>query len=156
MFWQNKIDTISIKVNSTDTYYTLMEEKDFDWLPFDESYYKLNQPKENPFYIVADNSLFIYPTPIDDLASWLKFEWTKLVYDLTSAMVETDILIPPTYHNILVLWIIWRTYNFLRIDREEQKKNAEYNEQLRQSLNELEVRVTNPVFGTSFDMTNLE
>ena len=32
VFWQNKIDCISIKVNSTDTYYTLMEEKDFDIL----------------------------------------------------------------------------------------------------------------------------
>lgn len=155
VFWQNKVEKIWIKYNTTDTYYRATEELDYDTLKADTSWYESYQPITEPFYIISDGNIRIFPTPTKDITAWIKFEGMKLLYDLTASSSETDILIPPNYHNILVQGTIYRVYKYLRMREDEQIEQIEYKSQLRESLNELTLRVSNPVFGIPTDNDNL-
>lgn len=156
VFGQNKIEKIAIKWNITDEYFYLLDSNDYSALLKDTTWYSKYQPQSEGFFIISDNSIFIYPAPAKTVLNWLKFEWTKLIYDLTSSMAQDDILIPPSYHNILELWTIWKIYEYLRMDKEEQKQFAKYNQQTNESLAELSRRVTEPVFWTQYNLSYLD
>ena len=58
-----------------------------------------------PSYTIRDKSIFIYPTPTEDITEWLKFEVESQPADLELTDVTDDIKIPSQYHYILDYWI---------------------------------------------------
>lgn len=68
--WIHKIKSISWKINSTDGFLTKIKPISFDSLDYDvENFDKTVEP----FFYIADNSIFLYPTPLE--ATELKIYW---------------------------------------------------------------------------------
>ena len=63
--------------------------------------YEVNKNKE-PYGVIRDGSIFIYPTPEKAIANWLRLEWKYIPLDLVLTNESDDIKLAPEYHNILV------------------------------------------------------
>lgn len=59
-----KIKAISVKFKSTDTDYTLIRPEAVSNLDYDSLSY---EKTVSPFYVVSDNSVFLYPFPTEDI-----------------------------------------------------------------------------------------
>lgn len=58
-----------------------------------------------PYWVVRDWSIFIYPTPEENVSWWLRIEWKYIPLDLLLTDTEDNIKLPVEYHNILVKWL---------------------------------------------------
>lgn len=58
-----KLIGVGIKYAPTDAYFRLADPTKFSNLTSDPSYFIANQTNTDPFYTVADKSVFFYPTP---------------------------------------------------------------------------------------------
>lgn len=58
-----KLISVGIKFATTDDYYKITTPTKFSNLTNDATYYVENQTNTEPFFTVADKSVFIYPTP---------------------------------------------------------------------------------------------
>jgi hypothetical protein len=55
--------------------------------------------------VLRDWSIFIYPTPDENITKGLRLEWKYIPLDLTLATTSDEIKLAPEYHNILVKWL---------------------------------------------------
>lgn len=58
-----------------------------------------------PYWVLRDGSIFIYPTPNTNIANGLRLEWKYIPLDLVSTNTSDEIKLAPEYHNILVKWL---------------------------------------------------
>ena len=63
--------------------------------------YEVNKNKD-PYWVLRDGSIFIYPVPEKAEANWLRLEWKYIPLDLALDTDSEDIKLAPEYHNILV------------------------------------------------------
>ena len=63
--------------------------------------YEVNKNKD-PYWILRDGSIFIYPVPEEAIEWWLRLEWKYIPLDLTLTNTSDEIKLAPEYHNILV------------------------------------------------------
>lgn len=63
--------------------------------------YEINQNKK-PYGVLRDGSIFLYPTPEEDIEWWLRIEWKYIPLDLELTTESDEIKLAPEYHNILV------------------------------------------------------
>ena len=63
--------------------------------------YEINK-NDDPYWVLRDGSIFIYPTPTTSIANWLRLEWKYIPLDLQLTNTSEDIKLAPEYHNILV------------------------------------------------------
>ena len=80
VFWQLRIERVSIKYNVTDQYPIILSQKERDTLTYSREWYEDNTPQERPFYIVSGNSVHIFPKPTDTIIKGLNLEWIKRPY----------------------------------------------------------------------------
>lgn len=66
--------------------------------------YEVNKNHE-PYWILRDGSIFIYPTPDKAIANGLRLEWKYIPLDLELTNTSDEIKLAPEYHNILVKWL---------------------------------------------------
>ncbi len=58
-----------------------------------------------PYGILRDWSIFIYPTPKENIEWWLRMEWKYIPLDLELTDTDTYIKLPAEYHNVIVKWL---------------------------------------------------
>lgn len=76
---------------------------DWDNLTETPEYYAKSQSTESPFAIITDNKfIHIFPTPTEGVVWGLLIEGGKQPYDLAIDSTESEILIDPMYHEVLV------------------------------------------------------
>ena len=63
--------------------------------------YEINKNKQ-PYWVLRDGSIFIYPTPDKNIAGGLRLEGKYIPLDLELTSDQDDIKLAPEYHNILV------------------------------------------------------
>ena len=63
--------------------------------------YHINKNSE-PYWVMRDGSIFIYPVPETSITGGLRLEWKYIPLDLALTDTESDIKLAPEYHNILV------------------------------------------------------
>jgi len=145
-FWNikgtNKIYGVSIDYGNTWTF-TKCFRQDTDLLDHDESYYEVHQPKTSPFYEVKDNSVFVYPAPVDNTSKIRVFISTGLV-DFDETVSESDLFngkIPAKYHYIIGLWA--RQYSYIRQKLLNEAMDAEnkFQRELATMISSLNTRV---------------
>lgn len=141
--WINKTYWVSIDYGGTGDFVKAIKQ-DSDLLDKDSSYYEINQSKQNPFYEIKDNSLFIYPAPTDGV-SIIRHSVANGLIDLTSTTTEANIFngkIQSKYHYIIALGA--REYGFLRrnLQNEAQLAEAKFQRVLRTMLSSLNTRDT--------------
>jgi len=59
----NKIISVGTKYKAEDTSYSNVRAYSSAGLYFSEEYSATNQSQGDPFYIIKENSIFLYPTP---------------------------------------------------------------------------------------------
>lgn len=156
-YWQLKIETVYIKYK-TDDDYTKIEQKDFDNLDKPTDYYQEEQSKDDPFYIIADNSIYIYPTPDENVGQGLKLWWSRKLYDLDNTSTAEEILVPEEFQETLQLGVQYKMYWQRWIDYRNQYMSVkeEYEREKRLMLNEIKTRITEPIIADRMDLSHLE
>ena len=67
-----KLLGVSVKYKTTDTEYQKLRESKLSNNDADLLYYLDNQPESDPFFIIGDNSVFLYPDPEEVVTGGLK------------------------------------------------------------------------------------
>jgi hypothetical protein len=105
-----KLLRLAVKGISTDLFHKPATEKDFKALEHDWSWYMTNQPKSDPIYFIADESIFIAPEfEAADLPTpqagnkQIKLYGIAKIVDLLATATETAILIPVDFHPLIAL-----------------------------------------------------
>ena len=155
-FGQWSIEKIGIKYNVTDEYYTDVTLRTRDELEYDASVYAENQPQSTPFAIISDKSVFIFPTPGDNIAWWLKLEWSRRPYTIDENSVETGFLCPVEYHYVLVLWAIYYVLWQRSLESEANNATNMFEKELNEMLFDISSRETTAIKGERQSLSYLE
>jgi hypothetical protein len=141
--WLKKLEAVSIKYKSTDTEYTVATPSKLTNLDYDKNYYKTNQPTSDPFYIVYDKSVNIFPAPTDTLSFILY--WVSDPKELIAWAAEADIKIPLDFHHLIVLGNEYRIYKSRRMTQEKNDALAEYKNEIKEMILQLSDRIIKPL-----------
>lgn len=153
VIWMTKIKWISIKYQTTDTEYTKAKLETIWNLDKDLQRYIVNQPKTNPFYIISDESIFLYPAPTEGIVDWIIFYWIWDPVDLLTTSVSTDIKIPVEYQEILPLWMLYHSFRARWMISEKNDAKNEYELEKIKMISELSDRVSIPEESEMLNLT---
>lgn len=142
--WLSNVTGVSInyKKDWVDNWRQARAEK-LSNLDHDLSYYETAQSYTDPFYIIYDTGLRIYPTTQESTTGWLKIYGTKEVLDL-SADVDVP-LIDQMWHYVIAIWA--KQYVFAQRGQFDKQTAAinEYTLEKKKMLNSLTDRDLSPV-----------
>ena len=65
----------------------------------------IEESNGNPYWVLRDGSIFLYPTPKENITWGLVLEGRYIPLDLKVTDWQSDIKLEPQYHNILVQWL---------------------------------------------------
>jgi hypothetical protein len=151
----NKILGISVKQSSTSTEFTKAFEMSIGALPDDLSSYSDQQDASNPFYVISDNSVFLYPTPSESVTGGLKIYGVADPIDVATGGAESTVKIPLEHHETLVHGLVyWHYVSQNRSDRIAESK-ARYEEAKRYMVSSLTDRTMTPKESILPDLTVL-
>lgn len=112
------------------------------------NYYCENQDQEDPIYYVADDSVFVAPMPraSEAGANRLKLTGIRNIVDYTINTAESDMKIPLSSHEVLVMGLVWYALIDKRVPANEiNQAQANYLKVKQDNLRFLAERVENPV-----------
>lgn len=108
--WAFKLLWIEVKYSDDSQYYKKLTAETIASLGKSLWYYKTEQPTTEPFYRLAENSIFIYPTPTKDVTDWILLYWVKNAIDLETTAVEDDFILPKSYLHLIAYWNMYHIY----------------------------------------------
>lgn len=138
--WMAKIKGISVKYTNTDEY-TKMKPETFWNLERDVQWYKENQPHQHPFFIVSDNSYFIFPTIKETFNNPIVVYGIADPIDLTLA---SDNKLPTEYQHLLPLGMLHYAYRARALINEKNDAKWEYETEKRRMVRDLSDRIITP------------
>lgn len=145
--WVQKIKGISWKIKSTDAEYTKLRPTTIENLDYDiESY----DDTQDPFYLVQDNSIFIYPAPKE--ATELKIY--AIMYPKKLALWSTETL-PDNIEKVIMYWVKQRWLESQTRIQEAQVAGAEFEKEKNRVAISLSWRVQEPVQRTTPNLSYL-
>jgi|6_EtaG_2_1085325.scaffolds.fasta_scaffold01523_1 hypothetical protein len=136
----SKIKKVSIKYNTNDTYHTEATERNISNLQRETDYYEDNQPTAQPFYIIADESIFIYPklaSTEDDVANGIKLYGIRDEKPVSLTSTEAEIAIPRAYHRILAYGLRPMVYHSRGQNQKALQAEQLYNSKKKVALQQL-------------------
>lgn len=98
----------------------------------DQDWYRTNQPSTDPFFIMYDTGIFIYPVPFNDVPFGYRVYATKDPYDL--GLSDTPI-IDDNWHYVLALGMKPYVYAFKQQHQESQLARQEFYTEMENMLN---------------------
>lgn len=105
----NKIEWLSIKYTSTSDYVPAREvNRQITIQENDLTVLATKQPVSDPIYFIADNSVFIYPTPLEAVTNWINWYGIKSLADITATTTDANMFnwkIPLKYYYMLSDWL---------------------------------------------------
>lgn len=153
--WMVNIKWISVKYKDTETEYKKLRLETLSNLDRDLQYYIENQPESDPFYIISDESIFIYPAPKEEITNWIIFYWIWDPANLTLISTEADIKVPLEFQDILTLWMLYQAYRTRWMINEKNDAKAEFELEKRKMIIELSDRVNVPQISEMLNLNNL-
>lgn len=138
-----KLEGVSIKYLSTDEYYTVAKPSTFTSLEYDKAWYAENQNRANPFFIVYDKSVSIFPAPTEEQT--MKLYGVVDPKSIISGASESDIKIPLDFHHLIVLGNEYRIYKARRMTSDKNDALAEYKNELQKMVSQLSDRIIRPL-----------
>lgn len=100
-----KIRSVEILFSDNDTEYRKVRPFGSASLSDSESKTAISQSQGDPFYIIKDNSIFIYPIPDESVADWLRVHCSVNLLDLIAWSDEDTVKIPRNFHYVIALWM---------------------------------------------------
>ena len=151
----NKVLGVSILPSSTATGYVKCREMSIGALPDDLSSYSTEQPDTDPFYVISDNSIFLYPTPAESVTGGLKIYGVADPIDISTGGAESTVKIPLEHHEAIAHGLAY--WHFTTQQRTERALEAKqrYDEAKRYMISSLTDRTTTPKEGVLPDLTQL-
>ena len=135
---------LAIKGKYNDTLYTTAREVDVKALPRDWSWYLENQPKSDPIYFIADESVFIAPqfseTDLPETPSGnkqIKLYGIAKMSDLDVGALESAILIPVESHWRIALGMEQFIYKARKLKQEAFDSKQEFEVEIAKMIDEL-------------------
>lgn len=103
--WMNKLKELYIKYTADWDYKRAknISEATMEMTP---DWYETNQSPENPIFIIADNSVFIYPKPSINVTWGIRASVTTIPRDLLIDDEESAIKLQRQHHKVLVYGVI--------------------------------------------------
>lgn len=150
--WIVKIKWVSLKYKDE---YIKAVPTTFSNLERDLSWYETNQPNSQPFYIVSDNSVFIYPKFTEVITNWIKLYWIADPIDLILSSTEWDIKIPLEYHYLLPLSMAYYSFKARWMINEKNDCYNDLNIETAKMIRELSDRIVSPLISEMPNITNL-
>lgn len=151
--WMVKVKGISIKYKTTDTEYKKVRPETLSNLDRDLEWYSTNQSKDDPFFIISDNSVFIYPSPTEAVTWWIKFYWISDPCDLTTTSVEWDIKIPLEFHDLIPLGMMPYSYQARGMLNEKNNAKNEFLQETQRMISNLSDRIITPLESVMPDLS---
>lgn len=139
----NQIDKVAVKFFSTDTNYTTLTRIDFNTLDYDFSSY--STWAWQPFYFVKDTSVFIAPTPTENVTAWIKVYVVYQPADLLTTDTEASIKIAPRFHKYIVDWMCADYWYANGKEDKWQLYEAKFNEWVTAMIKAMKNRTQEPV-----------
>lgn len=126
---------------STQTWLKLVLDVFYKWeriSVFDSDIRSHETEKEyrKPYGIIRDWSIFIYPTPKENIEWWLRMEWKYIPLDLELTDTETYIKLPAEYHNVIVKWLNSYIFGEKQIFDKQQLRESYYLNAIQQIMTE--------------------
>lgn len=97
--------------------------------------YEINK-NHDPYWVLRDGSIFIYPTPTTSIADGLRLEWKYIPLDLALTDTSEDIKLAPEYHNILVKWMNSLVFGEKQVFDKQQLRESYYLQAINQMQTE--------------------
>lgn len=150
-----EISKVFIKYDDDQENYIPCRDSSSVELEYDREYYAANQPKSDPFFIIQDRSVFVYPAPDEIATLWIKMEaiYTppKIAYDSP----ESYLPLQPDKHDIYNLWMEWFIYKSQGKNKaaEAQEAKKEFDEELTRLIVYLKTRYNQPKSKTMWDLS---
>ncbi len=139
-----KLLGVSMKFLSTDTEYTKLRETRLSSLDRDVRYYMDGQTSGDPFYIVADKSVFVYPDPEYVITGGLRLYGISNLGDLASNSSETDVKIPIEFHEHIAFGMVPYIYQARQMITEKNDSFANYERMKANMVSMLSDRTASP------------
>jgi len=155
-WWQLKIERVFVKYNEADTHIKC-DIKDFDNLDEPLEYYKTNQPYTQPFVILADNSIFVYPQNDADVTDWILLEGTRKPYNRDATTTSSaDVLIPELAQELVMLRARPYVYEAQQLWNEKANAEADYERERKFIFAKMAKLMTTFTIGEQMDLEHLE
>lgn len=98
--------------------------------------YETEKEYRKPYGIIRDWSIFIYPTPKENIEWWLRMEWKYIPLDLELTDTETYIKLPAEYHNVIIKWLNSYIFGEKQIFDKQQLRESYYMNAIQQIMTE--------------------
>ena len=151
-----KIQSVGIKYDSTDEYYTKLKKRDFNLFEKHRDYYADNWNESEAIYTIKDESIFIFPTPDAVVTEWLDIEVIYTPVDLVLASTSDDIKLPREFHILLWIWMEQYGYRALQKINEANESMNRYNIEKQKMISHLRGRYQWVSQETMPDLSHLE
>ncbi len=122
-------------------------------LTSDETYYRFNQPKTDPFFIKYDTGIFIYPVPTVDVTMGLMLHGT---YDLITQTTSDTPMIEDTWHYAIALGMKKFIFNRKGLLNEKNDAAVEYEREIKRVLSNISETYKSPVERESPTLTQFQ
>lgn len=114
-------------------------------MDYNLDYYETRRPRSQPFVVINNYSLLVYPVPQDTVADGLKLISSIDPYYLTSTMQSTDIKLPHDMHELLIWGVIPWIYQSRQLVERRQEADADYMRRKEKKMVDHSTRRTSPV-----------
>lgn len=141
IWWIIKIKSLSRKYKADDTYYTKIDNKILENLPYDLWDYENYENTAEEFYVLSDNSVFLYPVPTETITDWLKMYW--IVYPLELGLNDEETIFSQ-YKKVILLYVSKRYFESQRLFNEAQIFENKFNIEVERIANTISGRVQSP------------
>ena len=141
----DKISTVGIKYDTDDTEFKLLRLDDPVNLTRSLEWYETNHSQSDPFYLIRDDSIFIYPTPDTAITDWLRIHGIYTPIDLVSGWAEDTLKIRRQYHEWIAMWA--RRNIYARRSQPEMETDSinKFNEFKQRMVKSLRDRMSEPL-----------
>lgn len=149
--WMKKLERMEVKWSTDDTYYKEVNPRTINntWYSSDELKAKLTT--QQAFFEIRDSSVFLFPSPVNNVNNWLRLISIVNLIDLTATDTESLIFPQHTelrlYHQIIAYWIVPFIFRIQWKPEEAQIAQNYYKLELQNMIKELRERYTAPVEG---------
>jgi len=143
--WVKKLLWVSVKQKVADSVYIKYRLNDLWSLDRDLQYYEDNQSSWDPFFVIQEDSIFLFPTPDEVVTDWVKIHVIVNLVDLAAWWAETTVMIPRQWHHLIAIWVKQYIYMARNLINEKNDAKNEYETEKLKFINALSERYVNPV-----------
>ena len=146
---------VSIQYHAGEDYRKLRQSR-LSALPSDLDSYRQYENIVDPFFVLSDDYVMVYPEPTESVIAGLKIYGHRTYDDLTISSVESGVGIPREFHALLAIGMKRYIFASRGMSSEERTAATEYAEEKDRMVTLLSEQNLAPIESTFPDLSHLE